>query len=88
MDIGQYIPLGFAEGIESQLGVVNAAAEHMVSAAMGGSVSTPSMRLSGAGGSGSGMVDVTLMLGPEKLSEVLVPLVNDGIGQQMALERR
>lgn len=80
MDIGQYIPLGFAEGIESQLGVVNAAAEHMVSAAMGGSVSTPSMRLSGAGGSGSGMVDVTLMLGPEKLSEVLVPFVNDELG--------
>ena len=80
MDIGQYIPLGFAEGIESQLGVVNAAAEHMVSAAMGGSVSTPNMRLSGPGGSGSGMVDVTLMLGPEKLSEVLVPFVNDELG--------
>lgn len=85
-DLGKYIPLGFAEGIESQLGVVGAAAEHMVGAAaltpaFGG---MPQMGMAGAGaGGGSGMVDVTLMIGPEKLSEVLVPIVNEDMGAQL-----
>ena len=43
--------------------------------------------MAGAGaGGGSGMVDVTLMIGPEKLSEVLVPIVNEDMGA--ALMRR
>ena len=48
----------------------------------------PQSGVAGFGNGGRGMVDVTLMLGPEQLTEVLVPLVNDGIGQQLALERR
>lgn len=38
---------------------------------------------------GSGrMVDITLMIGPERLTEVLVPLVDNGLGEIVALNRR
>ena len=82
--IGAYVGMGFAEGIESQISTVQMAAQHMAGAAM----VQPQSGVAGFGNSGRGMVDVTLMLGPEQLTEVLVPLVNDGIGQQLALERR
>lgn len=87
MRLGEFIGLGFAEGIESQLATVGAAAEHMASAAMVQPAGFPGMRMTGSGfpmgGGSGGMVDVTLMLGPEKLSEVLVPLVNDSLGAEM-----
>lgn len=89
--IGAYVGMGFAEGIESQISTVQMAAQHMAGAAMVQPTGMSAGRIQGmpiSMGGGSGMVDVTLMLGPEKLSEVLVPLVNDGIGAQMALERR
>lgn len=82
--IGAYVGMGFAEGIESQISTVQMAAQHMAGAAM----IQPQSGVAGFGNGGRGMVDVTLMLGPEQLTEVLVPLVNDGIGQQLALERR
>lgn len=82
--IGAYVGMGFAEGIESQISTVQMAAQHMAGAAM----IQPQSGVAGFGNAGRGMVDVTLMIGPEQLTEVLVPLVNDGIGQQLALERR
>ena len=79
-EIGQFVVMGFTEGIDSQLSTVSAAADRMVSATTGS--------FTGTGVRSGSMVDVTLMLGPEKLSEMLVPLVNDGIGADLALERR
>ena len=34
------------------------------------------------------MIDVTLMIGPERLTEVLVPLVDNGLGEIVSLNRR
>ena len=34
------------------------------------------------------MIDISLMLGPEKLTEVLVPLVDDALGAEVNLLRR
>lgn len=82
--IGEFVGEGLAQGIDSQVSTVTRAAERMASAAM----VQPGAGSFGYGSSGRGMVDVTLMLGPERLTEVLVPLVNDGLGAALALERR
>ena len=37
---------------------------------------------------GGRMIDVTLMIGPERLTEVLVPLVDNGLGEIVSLNRR
>lgn len=83
MQLGGYVTEGFAEGIESQLGLVNRAAERMAESV---SVS-PSVGGSGGGRNG-GMIDVTLMIGPDQLTEIMTPLVNDSIGEEISLVRR
>ena len=83
MELGSYVGQGFAEGIESQIGLVNQAAERMASAV------EIEPNVGGRTGSGQGgMIDVTLMIGSEQLTEVLVPLVNDSIGEEISLMRR
>lgn len=38
---------------------------------------------------GSGrIIDVTLMIGPERLSEILVPLIDNGLGEVLSVSRR
>ena len=83
MELGSYVGQGFAEGIESQIGLVNQAAERMASA-----VEIEPNRGGRAGYGQGGMIDVTLMIGSEQLTEVLVPLVNDSIGEEISLMRR
>lgn len=83
MQLGGYVTEGFAEGIESQLGLVNRAAERMadsvnVNPSVGGT----------SGSRNGGMIDVTLMIGPDQLTEIMTPLVNDSIGEEIALVRR
>lgn len=91
-ELGGYVTEGFAEGITGGLGLVNQAA-----AAMAGAVTAaprvPGMRAGVAGAAADGsidgrMVDITLMLGPERLAEVLVPLVDNGLGEIINLDRR
>ena len=37
---------------------------------------------------GGRMIDVTLMIGPERLSEILVPLIDNGLGEILSVSRR
>ena len=86
-ELGGYVSQGFAEGITSGLGVVNQAAESMARAVTNG-VSDVNAG-AGINGSGSGrMIDITLMLGPEQLTSVLVPLVDNAMGEEINLMRR
>ena len=90
-ELGGYVSDGFAEGIMGGLGTVGRAAERMA-----GVVSAQPMpgysagRMSAAAGAAGGarMIDISLMLGPEKLTEVLVPLVDDALGAEVNLLRR
>lgn len=83
MQLGGYVTEGFAEGIESQLGLVNRAAERMADSV------NVNPSVGGASGSrNGGMIDVTLMIGPDQLTEIMTPLVNDSIGEEIALVRR
>ena len=90
-ELGEYVSDGFAEGIMGGLGTVGRAAERMA-----GVVSAQPMpgysagRMSAAAGAAGGarMIDISLMLGPEKLTEVLVPLVDDALGAEVNLLRR
>lgn len=80
--IGEYVSAGFAEGIENGYDKVNEAVDNMARVAS-----------SVAGGRGSGvtsnkMIDVTLMIGPDKLTEVVVPLVDSSLGAEIDLMRR
>lgn len=83
MRIGEYVSAGFAEGIENGYDKVNEAVDNMARVAS-----------SVAGGRGSGgvtsskMIDVTLMIGPDKLTEVVVPLVDSSLGAEIDLMRR
>lgn len=45
-------------------------------------------RVSMDNGQGSRMIDVTLMIGPERLSEILVPLIDNGLGEILSVSRR
>jgi len=90
-ELGGYVSEGFAEGIMGGLGTVGRAAERMA-----GVVSAQPLpgysagRMSAAAGAAGGarMIDISLMLGPEKLTEVLVPLVDDALGAEVNLLRR
>ena len=90
-ELGGYVSDAFAEGIMGGLGTVGRAAERMA-----GVVSAQPMpgysagRMSAAAGAAGGarMIDISLMLGPEKLTEVLVPLVDDALGAEVNLLRR
>ena len=83
MGIGEYVSIGFAEGIENGYGRISDAVDGMARVATGV-----------AGGNGTGgtaatrIIDVTLMIGPEKLTEVLVPLVDGAMGEEVDLMRR
>ena len=77
-EIGEFVGLGFAQGINNEMDTVTRAAERMAGAAI----------ISPGSGRGGNMVDVTLMIGPDRLAEVLVPLVNDGLGEEIGLARR
>lgn len=77
-EIGEYVGLGFAQGMDNEMETVTRAAERMAGAAM----------ISPGTGRGGNMVDVTLMIGPERMAEILVPLVNDGLGAEIGLARR
>lgn len=81
MQLGEYVTQGFAEGIESQLGLVNLAADRMT-----GSINMNSS-FAGTGRNG-GMIDVSLYLGPDQLTEIITPLMNDAMGEEIALVRR
>lgn len=39
-------------------------------------------------GHGNRMINVTLMIGPERLSEILVPLIDNGLGEILSVSRR
>ena len=82
MRIGEFASEGFAQGIESGYGGIMRAVDGMSRAAQ----SVPVRREEGS--AGARVIDVTLMLGPDKLTEVLVPLVDSGIGQEIELMRR
>lgn len=77
-EIGEFVGLGFAQGINNEMDTVTRAAERMAGAAI----------ISPGSGRGGNMVDVTLMIGPDRLAEILVPLVNDGLGEEIGLARR
>jgi hypothetical protein len=83
MELGSYVSQGFAEGIESQLDTVNRAAERMADSV---NVS-PSMN-GGSVGRNGGMIDVTLMIGPDQLAEIMTPLMDNSIGGEVMLVRR
>ena len=78
MELGEFVSAGFAEGIEDGLGQVNRAVYSMASAA----TSVPSRS------EGGRTIDVTLMIGPDKLTEVIVPLVDSSMGEEINLMRR
>jgi hypothetical protein len=78
MELGEFVSAGFAEGIEDGLGQVNRAVYSMASAA----TSVPSRS------DGGRTIDVTLMIGPDKLTEVIVPLVDSSMGEEINLMRR
>ena len=82
MRLGEFVSEGFAEGIENGYDKVNEAVDNMARVAS-----------SVAGGRGSGatsskIIDVTLMIGPDKLTEVIVPLVDSSMGEEINLMRR
>ena len=82
MELGSYVSQGFAEGIESQLSVVNRAAERMTG------IVNLSPGAGGFGGRNGGMIDVALYLGPDRLTEIMTPLMDDAMGEEIALMRR
>ena len=46
-------------------------------------------RVSRDNNTGNGkMIDITLMIGPERLSEILVPLIDNGLGEILSVSRR
>ena len=81
MGLGEFVSEGFAEGIENGLGRVNDAVDSMTRRA----TSVPNR---GTGAGGNRMIDVTLMIGPDKLTEVIVPLVDNSLGEEINLMRR
>lgn len=83
MEMGSYVGQGFAEGIESQIGLVNRAAERMAD-----SVNVNPSVGGGYGNRNGGMIDVALYLGPDQLTEIMTPLMNDAMGEEVALARR
>lgn len=90
-ELGGYVSDGFAEGIMGGLGTVGRAAERMAGVVSAQPVPGYSAgRMSAAAGAAGGarMIDISLMLGPEKLTEVLVPLVDDALGAEVNLLRR
>lgn len=90
-ELGGYVSQGFAEGIMGGLGTVGRAAERMagvVSAQPLPGLSAGRMSAAAGAAGGARMIDISLMLGPEKLTEVLVPLVDDALGAEVNLLRR
>lgn len=83
MRLGEFVSEGFAEGIENGYGRVSETMDRMSQVAT--TVSSGNSR--GTGG-GSRMIDVTLMIGPDKLTEVIVPLVDSSMGEEINLMRR
>ena len=83
MRLGEFVSEGFAEGIENGYGRVNETMDRMSQVAT--TVSSGNSR--GTGG-GTRMIDVTLMIGPDKLTEVIVPLVDSSMGEEINLMRR
>ena len=79
--MGEFVSEGFAEGIESGFGRVSDAVDSMARVA----TSIPDRT---GGGYGNRMIDVTLMIGPDKLTEVIVPLVDNTLGEEINLMRR
>ena len=87
-ELGGYVSEGFADGITGSLGVVNRAAESMARAVTGG-VSGVNVSAGVNGVSENGrMIDITLMIGPEELTRIVVPLVDDAMGEEVDLMRR
>lgn len=80
--LGEFVSQGFAEGIESQMGVVNRAAERMVDSV------NVNPSIGGSGGRNGGMINVALYLGPDQLTEIMTPLMNEAMGEEIALVRR
>lgn len=82
-ELGGYVSEGFANGISGGLDLVRQAAVHMAGAA----AVTPQMptvraSLAGAGGTIDGrMVDITLMIDSERLTEIMVPLMDSSMGE-------
>lgn len=89
--LGEYVGLGFAEGISESSAAVDAAVGKMLSATAR-RPSTMGLRFSGAEGSAvSGApstVHVTLMVDDEVLGETVAPIVNQKLGAAIAAKRR
>ena len=81
MRLGEYVSEGFAEGIENGYDHVNSAVDKMAEVAT-------SVTGRGGGAQPGRMIDVTLMIGPGRLTEVLVPLVDSTMGEEINLMRR
>ena len=80
--LGEFVSAGFAEGIEGGFGRVNDAVSGMADIAAGTRIR------SGSAGGGTGTISVTLNLDSERLTEVLVPLMNESMGEELNLVRR
>lgn len=80
--LGEFVSAGFAQGIEGGFDRVNDAVTGMAGIASGAPVR------SGNASGAPGTVSVVLTLDSERLIEVLVPLVNDSMGEELNLIRR
>ena len=87
-EFGGYITEGLANGITGGLGVVNSAAATMARAVSGGVDSASFAGGFSAMTQDGQMVNVTLMIDSERLTSVVVPLVNQSMGEEINLMRR
>lgn len=87
-EFGSYITEGLANGITGGLGVVNSAAATMARAVTGGVDSASFAGGFSAMTQDGQMVNVTLMIDSERLTSVVVPLVNQSMGEEINLMRR
>lgn len=96
--LGEFVGLGFAQGIESEIGTVQRAAARMASATMT-PISASGWPQSGLGGMGaysSGgndgavskpIVEATIVMDKQIVGRMIAPVVNDTIGAVVSAER-
>lgn len=84
--IGRFVDMGFAKGIEENVGTVVRATGRMAQAAAGGAMSA--RPAAGAGRSGGGdMVHVTLVLDGKVVGETITPYVDGNMAAQVSRRR-
>lgn len=83
--IGRFVDMGFAKGIEENVGTVVRATGRMAQAAAGGAMSA--RPAAGAGRSGGDMVHVTLVLDGKVVGETITPYVDGNMAAQVSRRR-